>query len=72
MALLTLILKIITWLISSRPGQSKCNKNRFDTDNDSDIGSGRINDRISNLLSNIKKMSSGAGFFTSKASLAFT
>ena len=41
-------------------------------DDSSRIDSGRIDDRMANLLSSIKKMSSGSGFLTSEASLAFT
>lgn len=62
----TMTLSISGWL-----SHTKSNKNGLDKDGGSGIGGGRIGDRIANLSSTIKKMSSKAGFFTFQASLAF-
>ena len=53
--------------ILTRPAYTKINENKLDSD-----GGGRINDKIVNLSSSTKKISSRAGFFTPKPSLAFT
>lgn len=71
-ALLTLILKMITLLASARPGCIGANKNEADTNGSDNVGGSRFNNTIANLSSNIKKISSKAGFLTFKASLAFT
>ena len=55
----------------ARPTYTKTNKNELSIDSGDNIDSGRIDDKIANLSSSIKKMSSGVGFLISKASLAF-
>lgn len=65
------MLKTTTLLALDRPDWFETNENELNTDGNSDISSSRIDDRIVNLSSIIKKMSSKAGFITFKASLAF-
>lgn len=68
------MLKIMTLLILTRFELAKKKANTESNGNISDnIGTNRIDDKITNLLSSTKvKQSSEIGFFTSKASLAFT
>lgn len=49
----------------------KMNKNVLNIHDDTSISNCKINDKIINLLSPIKKISSKVTFFTSKTSLAF-
>lgn len=56
---------------SSRSSCNKSNKNELDKNGGSSITGDKINDKIANLSNNIKKISSKASFFTSKASLTF-
>ena len=63
----TMVLSVPTW-----PVCTKANKNEPGIDGDSSIGSDRIDDKMVNLSSFTKKMSSGTGFFTFEARLAFT
>ena len=70
--LLTLMLKTIAPLVLARPACTRANENELGMDGDGDIGGSKMDDMIANLLSSTKKISSGAGFFTLKASLAFT
>ncbi len=59
----------LVWL-----GCIRVNKNKLVTDSNgrnSGVYNGKIDDKIASLLSSIKKMSFGASFFNSKASLAF-
>ena len=65
------VLKTTTPSVSVWLARIKANKNQLGTDGSSDIGGGKINDWMANLLSSIKKICSKAGFFTLKASLAF-
>lgn len=60
-------LLILVWVIDT-----KANKNKLDIDGGDDINSDKINNKIANLSSSIKKMSSKVSFFISKASLTFT
>ena len=56
------------------PARSACirtNENELSIDGGSDIDSSKIHNKIVNLLSFTKKISSKADFLTSKASLAF-
>ena len=69
-ASLTSMLKTTAPSTPARLVRVRVNKNKLDTGSGDGIGGGRINDRIVNLSST--KMSSGAGFLTPKASLAFT
>lgn len=71
-ASLTSMQKMTVLLILARPVYTKVNKNKLNTDGGSGIGGGKIDNRIVNLLSFIKKISFGMGFFTPKASLIFT
>lgn len=54
-----------------RPACIKTNKNELDIDGGNSIGGDRIDNKMVNLSSSIKKMSSKAGFFISKTCLAF-
>ena len=63
------MLKTMAVVIPARPTCTKINKNKFSSDG---TNSDKIDDKMTNLLSSIKKMSSRASFFTLKASLAFT
>ena len=65
------MLKTTAPSVSAGPVCLVANKNNLDIDGGGGIGSGRIDDRLANLSSSTKKMSSGAGFLTPKASLAF-
>ena len=66
------MLKTTALSISARPAHIRSDKNDFDIDGYHNISGGMIDNKIVNLLSFTKKMSSEAGFLTSKASLAFT
>ena len=52
--------------------RTRADKNELDTDGNSDINGGRVDDKLVNLSDSTKKMSFRAGFLISKASLAFT
>ena len=69
---LTSMVKITAPLVPARPAQPRANGNQLDTDSGGGISSGKIDDILANLSSFTKKMSSGAGFLTPKASLPFT
>lgn len=47
------------------------NINKLDKNSGGSINGGRIDDKIANLSTTIKKISSGEGFFTFEDSLAF-
>ena len=49
----------------------KFNKNKLNTDSRNNISDNKINNRIINLLSSIKKMSFKVSFLISKADSAF-
>ena len=68
---LILILKTTAPSVSARLVCTSANKNELDTDNGGGIGGVRIDDKMANLLSFIKKISSKVGFLTFKAILAF-
>lgn len=51
---------------------TRANKNKLDMDDDNGIYDNRIDYRIENLLSSIKKMGFKASFFIFKASLTFS
>lgn len=70
--LLTLILKTTVPLTPSRSSRTRNNENEFSKDSDCNVSGNRIDDRIANLSSNIKKMGFKVGFFTFKANLIFT
>lgn len=72
MNLLILILKITITLALVQLGHIRVNRNVFDINDNSNINSNKINNKIVNLSNNIKKMSYKAGFFIFKASLVFT
>lgn len=55
-----------------RPIYTKTNENELSTNGCSGISGDRLDNRIVNLSSFTKKISSGAGFFIPKTSLAFT
>lgn len=57
--------------VSARPAHTRTNENKLSTDGGGSINGGKIDDTIANLSSSTKKMSSGAGFLTFEASLAF-
>lgn len=64
MAILILILKTRISLVSTRPDYTKINKNKAYTNGNSNINSGRINNKILNLLSSIKVIKNyKIGFF---------
>lgn len=50
----------------------RTNKNELNMIGNSDISGSKINDKNLNVLSSTQKMSFKVGFFTFKASLAFT
>lgn len=66
------MLKITILLPQIRLAYTKTNKNELYIDNDISIGSDKINDKITNFSSNIKKMSFQKAFFIFKANLTFT
>ena len=51
---------------------TKANENEPDIDGGDNGGDAKIDDRMINLSSSTKKIGSGMGFLTPKASLAFT
>ena len=61
----------MTPLTPARPICIRANEIKLDIDDDGSIDNNRIHDKITNLSSFIKKISSGIGFFTFKASLVF-
>lgn len=65
------MLKTTASSVSARPACTRINENELNTNAGDGIGNVKINDRISNLLSSIKKMSFKADFLTPKASLNF-
>ena len=65
---LTLMLKMTASSVLARPVYCRANENELGMDG----GGGKIDDRLANLLSSAKKISSKSGFLTSKASLGFT
>lgn len=65
------MLKITILLPQIRLAYIKTNKNEFYIDNGISIGSDKINDKITNFSSNIKKMSFQKDFFIFKTNLAF-
>ncbi len=72
-ALFTLILKK-TLSTSTRSIYIKVNENKLDINSDDGsnrVSSGKINDEITNLSNNIKKMSSRVGFLIFQVSLTF-
>ena len=58
--------------VLARPVRPKANKNELCTNGDGGIGGGMIDNRLINVSSSTKKMSSESAFFTFEASLAFT
>lgn len=56
----------------SQPDYIKSNENKLNKDSGNGINDGGINDKIANLSSTIKEISSKAGILNFKASLAFT
>ena len=70
-ALFTSMLKIMAPSVLARPVCPKNDKNELGMDSNNGINVGRINNRLANLLSFMKKMSFRLDFLTSKASLAF-
>lgn len=72
-ALVILILKTMVSSALQRLERIKPNKKESDTDVDDRIAGDRIDNKDINLSSNsnTKMISSGAGFFTSEAKLAF-
>ena len=66
------MLKITAPSVLARPVCTRVNENELDKNNSGGIGGDKINDKMVILSSYTKKMSSGAGFFTFKVSLAFT
>ena len=71
-ASLNLMLKTTTPSVPARSACIRTNENEPSIDDDDGIGGGRMDDKMANPTSSIKKMSSKAGFLTFKASLAFT
>ena len=71
-ARLTSILKTTAPSTLARAAYTKAEENELGTDGGGGISGGRIDDRLANLSSSTKKMSSGSSFFTFEASLAFT
>lgn len=71
MALLIAILKIIVLSSSTKLNYTNSNENKLDKASDISLSSSKINNRIPNLSSIIKKMSFEAGIFTFRASLVF-
>lgn len=65
------MLKIITLSILDCLSHIKFNKNKLNINSSSSIDSSKINNKIANLLSNIKKMDSQVNFLNFEASLAF-
>ena len=67
------MLKTTAPSVPARLARTRVDGNEPDTDASGEIGSGRIDDRMVNLSNSTKKKkSSGTGFFTPEASLAFT
>ena len=58
----------MTASVSARLACIKTNENKLNTNSSSGINDGRINDKIANLLSSTKKMSSKTDFFPLKTS----
>ena len=69
--LFLLILKKIALLALAKPNCTKVYKNEMDTDNNNNINDNKINNKIANLLNNIKKIIFKASFLFFKASLIF-
>lgn len=69
--LFTLMLKTTISSTSGLLGHTKRNINKLDKDSDGGINGGKIDDRIVNLLTTIKKISFEKGFFTFEDNLAF-
>lgn len=65
------MLKTKTLSASTRSYCIKCNKNEVYIEDDGDISSDKIENKIANLLNSTKKMRSRGDFLTSKARLAF-
>ena len=65
------MLKTTVSLIPAWLAYIKTNENELGINDNSSIGGGRIDNRITNLSSSTKKMSFKMGFFIYKASLAF-
>ena len=63
-----LMKKMMALLALARLACTKTNENELGIDYDSDIGGGKINNKIANLSISMKKMSSKAGFLTLEAS----
>lgn len=71
-ASLTLILKTTVLSIPAYLARTRTDENKFGIDGSGSINGSRIDNRIANLLSSTKKISSGVGFLTPEASLTFT
>lgn len=70
--LLPLLLKIMILSVLAKVACTRANKNKLDTDDNNGIYDNRIDYRIENLLSSMKKMGFKASFFIFKASLTFS
>ena len=66
--LLTSILKTMALFVSVRPAYTRADENQLGTDGGDGVSNSGIDDKMVNLLSPIKKISSGTSFFTPKAS----
>ena len=66
------MLKITVSFVPARLVCPKANENELGTDGSGGISGSKIDDRLANLSNSMKKKSSGSGFPTSEASLAFT
>ena len=69
MVFLTLILKSIILSILEKLSCIIFNEYKLDKNGDNSVSSSKINNKIVNLLSNTKKISSKVGFLTFKAKL---
>ena len=68
-----LMVKMMAPSTLARPARTRANENELGMDGGSDIGGDRIDDRMVNLSSFIKKRrNSRTSFLTPEASLAFT
>ena len=71
-ALFTSMFKIMAPSTLATLARTKANENELITNSGSNIDNSSIDDRLANLSSFIKKMSSRSGFFTFEANLTFT
>lgn len=66
-----MIPKITTLLILAKFYHTKFNENKLDTNSNSDINYGKIDNKIANLLNSTKKISFKISFFIFKTSLIY-